>query len=41
MALQEVVVRDESEDEADDAVTDLEDQRVFSVLLFTLITDNK
>lgn len=38
MALQEVVVGDGNEDEAD-AVTYPEDQRVSSVLLFTLITD--
>ena len=39
MALEQVMAEEDSEDEFDDDVANLEDRRVCSVSLFTLLTD--
>ena len=39
MALEQVMAKEDNEDEVDDHVADLEDRIVCSVSLFTLLTD--
>ena len=39
MALEQVMAEEDSEDEVDDDVADLEDRRVCFVSLFTLLSD--